>query len=265
MSNGDDPRAAYWNDTYRKYWQDRVAEAKDANPSSVQPGDAKTEGDWVYERVFDAHPFCAGKLLDVGCAWGRMFPIYFERGQTVSGVDISDAMIELARNSYDTHPNVDSIQVATAEKLPYPDAHFDNVVCVAVFDATYQNVALAEFLRVLKPKGRLYLTGKSDEYRADDELALVAEKAARAKGHPNYFTDLPKMRSTLKEAGCKEIAVFGFERRGDFSEFVYKDQLSPPVYEWFMVIEGPSVHQRHSFPELSAAFSRTFMNTESAE
>jgi len=262
MTGIDDPRAAYWNETYRKYWQDRVAEAGEAAQSQVQKGDARTEGDWVYERVFSAHPFRPGRVLDVGCAWGRMFPIYRDHGLAVSGVDISQAMIEAAREAHAGAEGIEALEVATAETLPFEDAFFDNLVCVAVFDATYQHLALAEFLRVLRPGGRLYLTGKSDRYAADDDLALAAETGARSKGHPNHFTDVPAMRAALADLGCREVATYGFARRGDFAEFAHATTLGAPFYEWLLVIEAPQTSGKPDFAPFASDHSRTFLDQE---
>jgi ubiquinone/menaquinone biosynthesis C-methylase UbiE len=259
MTGIDDPRAAYWNETYRLYWEARVAEADTGSISQVQKGDAQTEGDWVYERVFDANPFKTGTVLDVGCAWGRMFPIYQHRGMRVSGVDISQTMIEAAWAAFDNAKDIDQIQVATAECLPFKNQSFDNLVCVAVFDATYQHLALAEFLRVLKPGARLYLTGKSDSYASDDELAIAAEKGARGKGHPNYFTKVPKMLETLITAGCKNLASYYFPRRGDFASFNHTQIHEPTFYEWFLVLETPKVQTHVEFEPFSSDYSQTYM------
>ncbi len=258
MTGIDDPRAAYWNENYRKYWQERVAEADTGEQSQVQKGDAPTEGDWVYEKVFAKHPFKSGRLLDVGCAWGRMFPLYRHYGLRISGVDISEAMIEEAQSSHDKQEDIETLKVATAEALPFEDGYFDNLVCVAVFDATYQHLALAEFLRVLKPRGRLYLTGKNNLYAYDDELALAAEVGARSKGHPNYFTDLAAMRLALTKAGCRETATYGFARRGDFATFTHSTDLVAPFYEWFLVIEAPEKPCKSDFPPFSSEFSQTY-------
>ena len=73
-------------------------------------GDAKTEGDEVYEEVFAAYPFRPGRILDVGCAWGRMFPLFIKCDLQVSGVDISDAMIEQCREAWAGKPMIEAIE-----------------------------------------------------------------------------------------------------------------------------------------------------------
>jgi SAM-dependent methyltransferase len=256
MAEEDDPRSAYWNESYARYWKSRVEEAGEAGVSAVQSGDARTEGNWVYKKLLQDHPFVGRTVLDVGCAWGRLFPLYAAHGMTISGIDISSAMIAEAEETYGDNEDVETLQVAVAEKLPFAAESFDNVVCVAVFDATHQHLALAEFLRVLKPGGRLYLTGKNDNYLAEDELALDAEHGARFKGHPNSFTDLGFMLSQCEAGGCSVLARYLFERRGDFADFRHHGNLEQPFYEWLLVIE--KLGDVPALVPFSSDYSKTF-------
>ena len=54
MGKLDDERELYWNNSYTKYWKSRVEESLiDNKNSSVLSGDIKTEGDWVYKKIFE--------------------------------------------------------------------------------------------------------------------------------------------------------------------------------------------------------------------
>ena len=88
----------YWDKEY-KYWHERVAEARTNSRSTVVPGDPKTEDDEVYQKVFENVKPVNGNILDVGCAWGRMFKIYKEMNLKISGVDISPTMISEANKN----------------------------------------------------------------------------------------------------------------------------------------------------------------------
>jgi ubiquinone/menaquinone biosynthesis C-methylase UbiE len=258
MTGDRSSRKHYWDAQYTAYWKKRVEEASEGGTSSVIQGDPKTEDDSVYERVFAKTPTKAGSLLDVGCAWGRMFPLYKAMGLDVCGVDISESMIAEAMRAWSDDPDVKSIQVSEAESLPFEDAFFDNVAILAVFDATYQNEALGELLRVLKPGGHLYLTGKGHFYHKDDKPALDAEIGARRKGHPNYFTDVSKLRAQLADNGHEILASYYFPRRGDFASFTYVEEPPERFYEYFLVIQkGPSVGTYHNLAE---AESQTYLD-----
>ena len=67
----------------------------------------------------------------MGCAWGRMFYIFKEWGLKIHGVDISKAMIDQANLSFAEDSQVVNVQECEAEKIPYQDGFFDNVVCIA--------------------------------------------------------------------------------------------------------------------------------------
>jgi len=239
-----------------EYWRSRVEEAGNGT-SRVVEGDPNTEDDSVYESVFDRFGFVTGSLLEVGCAWGRMFPIYLERGLAVSGVDISEAMIIAAKEGWHGKGGIIDLQESSAEQLPYDDACFDNLTCLAVFDATYQHQALTEFLRVTKPGARIYVTGKNNLYYGDDTEALAAEVGARRKGHPNYFTDVKKVVELLEQQGHMVQQGLYFSRRGDFATFKYEEHMPERFYEYLLVITRGDTYE--ALPEISSDYSKTFI------
>lgn len=258
MSTQEDPRKAYWNDKYVEYWRARVEEAGTGESAVVQ-GDTRTEDDKVYERVFDVTPFQPGNLLDVGCAWGRMFPIYHDHAVRVSGVDISTAMIEAAREQWQGHEKVDSLQESCAERLPFADGSFDNLVCLATFDATFQHEAMTEFLRVTRPGAHIYVTGKNTHYHADDKAALAAEIGARSKGHPNYFTRTNEFVALMAGQGHSLLASYYFPRRGDFATMNYTSEPPERFYEYFLIFHRGDDYT--ALNECSDLYSVTFNET----
>lgn len=263
MSDDRMNRKKYWDAQYTAYWKQRVDEASQVGTSNVIEGDPKTVDDTVYERVFANIQPKTGRILDVGCAWGRMFSIYKEMGLRVCGVDISDSMIAEAKRAWGDDPGVESIQISEAEFLPFEDASFDNVAILAVFDATYQDEALSELLRVLKPGGHLYLTGKGHHYHSDDIAALDAEIGARRKGHPNYFTNVSKLREQLEENNHQILDSYYFHRRGDFATFTYDKEPPQRFYEFFFVIErGVSAG---TYQKLSEVMSQTYIELDLSE
>src|SRR5260370_18204964 len=65
------------------------------------------------------------RALDVGCGsgWASRLLAGFANKGSVTGVDISDEMINLARESSASFPNVD-YEIASAEQLPFRDNEF---------------------------------------------------------------------------------------------------------------------------------------------
>jgi len=99
------------------------------------------------------------RLLDVGCGTGYLLRLLAGRCPTASelaGVDPAPSMIETAQQTADDRRL--RFTVGAAERLPYPDHHFDLVVSTTSFDHwADQRAGLGECARVLAPGGHLVL------------------------------------------------------------------------------------------------------------
>ncbi len=96
-------------------------------------------------------------VLDAGCGEGYNTRILSERGAHVTGVDISEKMLELAREAERREPRGIRYEVASFNDLSlFHDGAFDVVVSfMALMDSPEFTDAVREFFRVLKPGGRL--------------------------------------------------------------------------------------------------------------
>jgi ubiquinone/menaquinone biosynthesis C-methylase UbiE len=98
------------------------------------------------------------RILDVGCATGRLLERFAEAGATkLCGVDLAPRILEVAREKLSkTGPTVD-LQAADAEdRLPWDRDAFDAVTLGGVLHHFFRpRDALAEIRRVLRPGGRL--------------------------------------------------------------------------------------------------------------
>lgn len=260
-----DKRTAYWNEEYVKYWKAKVEETTDKSAEGVTKGDVKTVGDDVIYAEFDRLGYAEGdKLLDYGCGFGRFYEYFRDKKQDYFGMDISQAMIDETVKRY---PELkDKVQVSEGEHLPYQDESFDKIICQGVFDACYQNQALSEMLRVAKLGGCLYITGKNNNYFDDDELALVAERNARRKGHPNFFTDVHKMRQMLLDMGDTILSEEYTLRRGDWVEQREVGKIPEKFYEWRLYIRKDSKFDSTTgLPVFSDAYSETWKRVGMAD
>lgn len=95
-----------------------------------------------------------GKVLDVACGTGDVTAKLFDQGCAVTGVDLSEEMMDIARQKV---PEATYI-LANAEHLPFEDSTFDAVACAfGVRNFVHLEVGLREMLRVLKPGGKLVI------------------------------------------------------------------------------------------------------------
>ena len=97
-------------------------------------------------------------VLDAGCGEGYNTRILAKSGAQVVGVDISQRMIELARQEEKREPLGIGYGVASFSKLSlFDDASFDTVVSfMAMTDGPDYEGALKEIFGVLRKKGELF-------------------------------------------------------------------------------------------------------------
>ena len=100
------------------------------------------------------HP--PARVIDVGCGSGwatRLMAQKAIEGQ-VTGIDVSDEMIRIARESSLAFPNTD-FRVASAESLPFEAGAFTHAFSMeSIYYYADMPGALKEIRRVLQPRGR---------------------------------------------------------------------------------------------------------------
>jgi ubiquinone/menaquinone biosynthesis C-methylase UbiE len=100
-----------------------------------------------------------GAVLEVAVGTGRNLPFY-PRGIRYVGIDLTPAMLAIARDrAHALGMDVDLL-VSDAQALPFVDASFDTAVCTLALNAIPDDrAAIAEMYRVLRPGGKLLLLG----------------------------------------------------------------------------------------------------------
>jgi SAM-dependent methyltransferase len=93
-------------------------------------------------------------VLEVGCGAGVDLARFGRGGAAVTGVDLAQSAIELARVNFAQQGLAGRFEVADGERLPFPDNVFDFVFAHGVVQYTADPRRLvAECHRVLKPGG----------------------------------------------------------------------------------------------------------------
>lgn len=106
--------------------------------------------EWVCSRA-------AGEVLEVAVGTGRNLGLYPAQAK-VTGVELSPAMLAIARQRAAGLGRDVDLREADAESLPFDDASFDTVVCTLSLCAIPDHArAIAEMARVLRPGGQLLL------------------------------------------------------------------------------------------------------------
>src|SRR5882724_8331253 len=145
----------------RAFWQ--------AHPCGTKFSDAEMGTPEFFELI-DAHRYTkewhipeaadfAGarglSVLEIGCGLGTDGAQFANTGAHYTGVDITEAAIELARKRFEIAGLPGEFRVADAENLDFADESFDRIYSHGVLHHTPDTArAVAEIHRLLKPGGR---------------------------------------------------------------------------------------------------------------
>jgi ubiquinone/menaquinone biosynthesis C-methylase UbiE len=130
----------------------------------------------LYEALDDYGLPAAGSVLDLACGTGLVSRELAARGLRVTGVDISESMLERARD----RARAATFVRADAEALPFDGTTFDAAVSAQSFHWFDRSKALAELERVVKPGGTIAIWWK--ELLRGDGIRLVREEVSRSLG-----------------------------------------------------------------------------------
>lgn len=259
-------RRDYWNEKYRDYWMQRVAESNTTHESLSQlnKNDKLTASDAVYLDTIQCLEISPGAtVLEMGCGFGRSIPYLQSIAGRLQAIDISEAMIQSAREKYGHCKNVE-FHVSEAERTPFADQTFDQIVCFGVFDAVFQSETLVEMNRITRTGGRILITGKNNNYFDDDEEATIAEIRAREKKHPNFFTDVATLLEKQGSFGYRAVKSRYFLRRGDLSASRFQQTPPKQFYEYLLIFEKENYISRPVDFAVSDAYSLTWRRRNGA-
>jgi 2-polyprenyl-3-methyl-5-hydroxy-6-metoxy-1,4-benzoquinol methylase len=160
-------------------------------------------------------------LLDVGCGPGTLAARAAARGAAVTGCDIAEDMVELARR---LHPEL-TVDVADAAALPYLDGAFDAAVLASLVQHTARaEEMVAEAVRVVRPGGRVVVSAYAtpDKARfvgvfgaASARVPLTPPADVPPGPHMFVYADHAALDGLLASAGLadRRVTEFAFTHR----------------------------------------------------
>jgi 2-polyprenyl-3-methyl-5-hydroxy-6-metoxy-1,4-benzoquinol methylase len=159
--------------------------------------------DRAFARIPKTH-----RVLDVPCGGGRVMLHLAKRGYTVAGADVSEGMIEIARESMTRAGLPCPVEYQDVERLTYPDKSFDTIICFRLFHhfptADIRRRAIAELCRVAAHN--VVLSYFSTASMTSAKQKLVA--AVGGRKHPRYPVPLSEVKGYFEAAGFRFVKDF---------------------------------------------------------
>jgi ubiquinone/menaquinone biosynthesis C-methylase UbiE len=182
-------------DEVAKYWTKRL---RSTDPlAAVLSYDAPTEANRAYDRwereslLRQLPPTLRQKrALDIGCGTGRITLLLAKLGARVTGVDISQAMLDRCMQRA-TRLRVKSrigMLLAAAHAIPCATSNFHFVTCFGLLEhlpPRHRRMCISESARVLAPGGRFYAVVNNEH-----NPFLKSEYRRRRPPMPGHRSDL---------------------------------------------------------------------------
>jgi SAM-dependent methyltransferase len=109
-------------------------------------------------RVVDFTAYRGKRLLEVGCGAGLDLVRFAQNGAIVTGVDLAEVSIQLARKNFAFHGVRGDLRTMDGERLQFKDKSFDVAYAHGVLQYTADaKQMIQEIHRILKPGGQAIL------------------------------------------------------------------------------------------------------------
>lgn len=217
------------------YQADEIAEAYDDKRFS-QGG--KIIDRREKEAVLNAlAPITDKRILEVACGTGRFTVMLAQEGANVTGVDISQAMLDQGRNKAiqaNVNENLDFLR-SDAARLPFPDNHFDAVFAMRFFHLADDPVLFMKELQRVTADQVFFDTFK--RYSARSIYNWLLPMGSRLYSEREVREMLIETNLKLTDVVHDFIVPYGFYR-------AVPDWIATPVWTIDSSINGTSIGQR---------------------
>jgi SAM-dependent methyltransferase len=236
--------------------------------TSAARGYEATQPGWgrVIERTLELLRLAPGEdLLDVGCGPG-ILPVraasLVSPGGSVTGLDVSEGMLAVAREKAAEHGVGDAIsfELGDMHALPFPDGRFDAVACTyAMFFARDVTAVGRELWRVLKPGGTLVVATIGEQF-FEPMWSRFRRESARLC--PDLDVGMPWERRVVADGGTLSGLLAAADVRIRLLEVEdVPVPLSGPD-DWWAIAEGTGI--RRAVEEMGPANAQAVRDANAA-
>lgn len=146
----------------KEYWNNCIHDAELSSHEEGSLGFFDDLDEYHFDKLnyllemVDYNGYQGQKILDIGCGIATDLARFAKGGALVSGIDLSEKAIGLAKKNFELRGLEGSFQVMNGEGMSFADNSFDMVFAHGVFQYTDDSQKMFdEALRVLKPGGHL--------------------------------------------------------------------------------------------------------------
>lgn len=175
-------------------------------------------------------------VLDIGCGTGALTREIVGRAATITGIDLSESMLSVARQLCPTA----TFQQGSADDLPFGPSSFDAVVSAfMLMFVSDPKRAIGEMQRILRPGGRVVASiwqglGNNPVYDALVETTreVVDEKSAESMAWPFSMGDIGKIEEIFDVQGLSNISIVQHDGHAEFPSV--EDLVATEIQSWML-------------------------------
>lgn len=185
----------------------RTLSAYDSNPEKYEDATKDMTPMEELKAFIQVLPNKELPVLDAGCAFGRDTVLFAEQGLKTLGVDMSDGLLKRAKVLY---PNL-SFQKMDVRNLKLGDNSIAGIWCHAtLLHLKNEDIAkaLQEFIRVLIPKGVVFISLK--EGTGEEEFV---EKFSSESARFYKFQTVESISDLINESGLTITKIYTINER----------------------------------------------------
>jgi ubiquinone/menaquinone biosynthesis C-methylase UbiE len=237
----------------RSHWNREVCGTRYGRDSVEEEIDLERIAETRYRMqpfILDLADFPSGrgkKVLEIGVGGGSDFLQWLKNGAELTGVDLTEAGIELTRKRLQGagfSPGDYELRIDDAENLAFPDNTFDIVYSYGVLHHTPDTPkAFSEAYRVLKPQGELramvYHVPSITGFMMWVRYCLLVGRPMhtareaifqRMESPGTKAYTIPEIKKLLEECGYEQIEAHGQLAPSDLLTVRRSEIYSNPIY-----------------------------------